>query len=226
MLRITSFALFGIPVVVLLSVLYGNLLTLKSNNTSNFNLLETSTSNTTETDNILNTINLNVNTTSDKTQTPIYTFLRDSTNSKNQAINATLTPVLFTYKVPSGCSLSLHRLIFYLQDGQFIDSGGFGNGLELTNGILINKLDAFNNSVYDYLNGVPITLNIHWNQYGYDLRVDRFASGDESLTIRWTFAKTGEPVNLDENESFALTIRDDLTYITAQRANIQGVLTC
>lgn len=217
-------SLFGVVIIILLSLSYATMLGIQSDNASNFESLSTITSNNSETISILEQIS--ENTTPEEGQIPIFVFLRDSSNSSDQSVDGSVTNQRFLYTVPAGCELSLHRMIFYLQDSGSIDSGGYANGVALTNGLEVNIFDHSSNIVLDLLDGETIRQNINWNQYAFDLRNDNFASGDESLTIRWTFSNSGLPLMLKENESFGITVRDNLLFVSAQRANIQGTLIC
>lgn len=155
----------------------------------------------------------------------ISEFLKNG-GSSNQAVNGSVTPVNFDYVVAAGDDVYVNRIIVHLEDNTGIDSGSYG-GISpvaaLTNGITLNivRADAAMADI-DLLDGEPVQTNADWAKFCYDVSVSNFGSGNEALTIRWTFAGAGKPIHLFPGDTFRMTIRDDLTSLVAHSANIQG----
>lgn len=134
------------------------------------------------------------------------------------------TPVLFDYVIPENFVGLLVRVNIHLYNSS-IQPDGFGGLAALANGILIQALDADNNLLIDFTDGYPIKKSCEWTGLaGTDAGIDQHGGQTDSQYIRWTIAKAGEKLELDEGQKFRIMIRDDLTGIPQFRAMLQGLL--
>lgn len=141
----------------------------------------------------------------------------DGTGSIDMNVNGAITPVRFFLRTLVGHVALLYRQIVHLTDTGSIDSGGFGNGMSLTNGIEIGRWSFTAN---DWLGPrlteqLPITTNTLWAGYGFDLDHNKWGLGDESLTSRFSFFKDGGPILIGDNCGWAVEINDDLTSLSS-----------
>ena len=154
----------------------------------------------------------------------------DGSGSMDINDDGSITPVVFRIKPATGEILYLCRLLWFLRDTGTIDSGGFGNGAELINGIEFGFYgDVGLPSEFKYpQQSAPITTNAGWAMYcGPDVQTLTFGGGDEILSCRYSFYKDVAfkwdklPFLADaRREEFRLTVNDDLTGINAIRCRI------
>jgi hypothetical protein len=131
----------------------------------------------------------------------------------------------FFIKPPKGKVYRIERMIVTIRDTGSMDSGGYGNGSALTNGLRLVKENK-DGEVYDYTGGQTIKTNAQWAGYCYDLSLLQFGLGDEFINIRWTFAKSGAPITLDSatDDQLSLIVNDNLSALTGHTFNMQGVI--
>lgn len=140
----------------------------------------------------------------------------------NSAVDGSGADQRFIWQPPSGKSANINRLIGYVEDQGTFDSGDYGNGLALSSGITVT-VEFNDGSSIDLLDGQPITQNGHWARMCYDTAVSTYGTGNEYLSFRWTFAKEGKPIKLEDGEKLVVTIRDDLTGLVSQTFRVGGL---
>lgn len=117
------------------------------------------------------------------------------------------------------------RLIVSVYDTATMQAQEYGNlGGALGNGITVRVSDS-SGVVNDLTDGVPITINAEWAALCYDADLKSWGSGNELLGVRWTFAKSGEPVRLAGKlgEKLEVVLNDDLTGLISHRFMAQGL---
>ena len=159
----------------------------------------------------------------------IYRYLDtvgDGTGTKNAGgagtdYSSTLTR--FMIVPPATERFVLSRMITMVRDSGTFDADKYGNGLALSNGITIEKRNAAG-QLLDYCDGVPIKNNTGWAQMCHDKVIHSEGTGNEIMTVRWTFVKGGVPVELDgvNGEFFAATLNDDFTGLVEQYFFVHG----
>ena len=147
----------------------------------------------------------------------------DGSGSTSCNVDGSSTPQIFRVKPAPGEILYLSRIIWFLEDNGSIDSGGFGNGAELNNGIEFKfayDVGLPSEGYYPDPTFFPITKNIHWAAYCYDVQVWTWGSGNQGLGARYTFAKDVNGVTAElpwlsdaRKEEFHLIVNDDLSGI-------------
>lgn len=160
--------------------------------------------------------------------TPIFHTLDvngDGSGSKNGAVDGSVTPAVFKYNVPAGKSFLLDRMLVYIQDSGTFDVEDYGNGVVLPSGIEIGVYNKSDDSLaLDFLAGEPVKSNGDWAANCFDLNYFTFGTGDESISVRWTFTKTGGYIYVSDDQYFAVTINDNLSGLTKHQFRIQGRL--
>jgi len=147
----------------------------------------------------------------------------DSNRIDSGGKNYAVTAGVYQIAPPAGEIWQIARLVYYIEDVGSFDSGGFGNGAALTNGIILKVENA--TTVLNVLTaGLPIKKNTHWRRFCFDLEIDTFGLGNESMASRWSFFKSGAYLKLngDNGEKITVTLNDDFSGIVSQTFLFQG----
>ena len=150
---------------------------------------------------------------------PLYHWLRETGGSRDASVNGAITPVVFEWESTEDHAY-ISRIIVSIVDSGTFDATLYGNRIELPNGILVEVIE--NGVVYDLTEGEPITSNSEWAAMCYDFNYIDIGTGDNVAVIRWTFARAGHPLELNEGDKLRVTIQDDLTGLTAHYFQLQG----
>jgi len=123
---------------------------------------------------------------------------------------------------PVAKAVVLRRMIVTIEDVGAPDSGKYGNSIALVNGIVITTNEA-NDDVRSTLTPDPILTNANWASYCHDLTEHAFGTGNDTLTVRWTFTK-GDPngIVLDPGESLRVVLNDDFSDLVSHKFLFQG----
>lgn len=146
----------------------------------------------------------------------------DGSGSSNMAVDGSSTPVIFKIKPIPGGSVNIARIIMYIEDSGSFDSGKWGNGITITNGIEFKQKE--NGATTDLL-GFPIKTSGDMASLCHDLSHHKFGSGNEFITYRWTFSKAGGSIELHAgySDELQIIINDDLTDLVLMNVIAQGV---
>ena len=122
----------------------------------------------------------------------------------------------FKFAPGAGEVARVHRMLVHVEDGGSFDSGAYGNNVSLTNGIEVGVSDG-TSTLIDLTDGHPVTTNA-------DVNVMSFGAGNEHMAVRWTFAKSGQPIRLDgdNGEYLYVKLNDDYTDLVHHHFNVQG----
>ena len=132
---------------------------------------------------------------------------------------------IFYIQPPTGQVYRLSRILPFVEDAGTFDSGSYGNGITLTNGITV-RVQNDSGTIVDLTDGLPVKLNTHWARLCYDLTISKFGTGNEYLHARWTFAKSGQMIRLvgDNNERLEVVLHDDFSDLVSQYFMVQGYI--
>jgi hypothetical protein len=148
--------------------------------------------------------------------------LRNSAGSEDANVNGSVTPVEFFVRPPPEEIWRIARMLVFVEDTKII-AAQYGNAGLLTNGV---KLYIANDqyTLNDLLDGGTVNSNAEWAEYCFDAEAKIWGSGNEFLTVRWTFTKAGVPLRLEgsKRERLAVLIQDDLTGLDTQEFIVQG----
>lgn len=159
----------------------------------------------------------------------MYKFLHredDSTiiEATGDYSDAGMGKTAYILKPKPGEVIMVARMIISYRDNGTFDSGSYGNGITLTNGIT----SYFRRDGVDIYQGldpnVPLLKNPGWAALCYDSRVDSYGSGEAQLSARFTFTTTGKYIRLDGNlgDEYVLYFHDNSTGLNSQSFLMQG----
>lgn len=154
----------------------------------------------------------------------IYTYmtLANDGSTISAAVDGSSVAKEFIFS-PSGRVAIVYRVILYIEDNanfRVQDYGGISGGL--TNGILLGVYDSDDVILLDLTDGLPIKTNGSWSRLCYDVNHLNYGSGNEVLTGRWTFEKSGRGLLLRDGDQLKVTIQDDLTGLVHHTFMVQG----
>ena len=118
--------------------------------------------------------------------------------------------------------LRLERMIVYVEDSGSIDSGVYGNGINLTNGIKLEYRESDDTLIHDIMGGLPVFTNAEWQGKCHDITLSTWGSGNQGYSVRWTFAKSGNPIILAPGQKLSLILEDNFTGLEKHRFQVQG----
>ncbi|MGI9489088.1 MAG: hypothetical protein ACR2RF_25025 [Geminicoccaceae bacterium] len=159
----------------------------------------------------------------------LYRFLDttgDGTGTKNANVDGSSTAVTFRYNPGSGDRTEIARMIVHIEDAAPFSADEYGNlGAALTNGVLVQiRKYEDNATVIDLCDGLPVKSNSQWSRMCYDMDTDSFGAGNDHVKIRWTFAKSGSPLYIQDDEYFCIVVQDNLTGLVEHYFMIQGMV--
>jgi len=149
----------------------------------------------------------------------------DGTDTGNKNANGNYaTPTRFYIQPAAGEIFRIQRMIIHVYD-----SGGgtiqeYGNiGSALANGVIVQTA---RNGVQtkDFTDGLPVKYNADWSRMCYDADFKNQGAGNDALTVRWTFSKSGAPIRLVGSllDSLDVVLEDDLTGLLGHYFMVQG----
>ena len=143
------------------------------------------------------------------------------TGEKSAVGDYSVTPKDFYIEALEGERLSVARVIIHVVDSGSFDSGSYGNGITLTNGIQF--IYERNGVQFNVSNGFPIKTNVDWGRYCYDVNISTYGAGNEALNARWTFSKYGNPLILNKGDKLILRLSDDFSGLVEHTFLFEGV---
>lgn len=148
---------------------------------------------------------------------PILSRMADTVGDGSGTIFATGNysgnPTQFKVTAQPDEQIFIERMIVGLEASDFSRSDFYGDTNALSVGITIYVTDD-NGDIQYYLTDpdAPIKTNAQWAHYCYDyarFNTDK-QSGTEAAAVRWTFAKSGVPVELLPGWSLCLLLQDNM----------------
>ena len=130
------------------------------------------------------------------------------------------------YKVvpPPGYTYELHRMNMVMEDATKFSGDLYGGISALTNGIVITTEGR--KGVITNHTPQPIKKSGHWSLVaGVDMAMTDFATGNDLITIRWTFTKGGGVIKLvgNKGEYMQVNVQDTLAGLVSHIIQVQGV---
>ena len=178
---------------------------------------------------VTETNRLPVATASAGTQrTTIFRYLDtvgDGTGTKNANVDGSSTPVVFKIKPAAGQIFRISSMITTIRDAGTFGAEGYGVLSELSNGVDVLTYDGAA-TVLDLTDGLSLTTNASWARACYDADVKTWGAGDQFLSARWTFAKSGQMIRLDGDagEELRIVVNDNLTGLVEHYFFINGYI--
>jgi hypothetical protein len=130
----------------------------------------------------------------------------------------------FYIQAPAGQVYKLARMIPYLRDTANWSADNYGDFAgALSVGFEFKKYDAAGVETLNLNGGQAIQANADWGHLCYDVDLISFGAGDDFMVVRWTFAKSGQPLTLNPGEKLSVTFNDNLTGLVEHTFMIQGL---
>lgn len=147
----------------------------------------------------------------------------DGTGTTNANGDYSSTPLSLKFKQSEKEVVFVTRMIVYVQDTGSFDSGSYGNGIDLANGIRVYHKNAAG-ELLEELTAFAVKSSGDWAGQCHDLNHFNFGSGDEFITVRWTFAKSGFPIKLKlhADEYIEVELNDDFRGLTKHYFKVDG----
>jgi len=130
---------------------------------------------------------------------------------------------IFSVTPPAGKKWSINRLIVGVEDTGTLDAGFYGNGISITNGVQIRIKQRRNGDRY-LLNPVPIKTNSEWAMFCHDVTRHSWGSGNEVLSVRYTFGAHGHPIILEGSagDEIEILLSDDYSGLVHHYFTFEG----
>lgn len=164
----------------------------------------------------------NINKNTKPMLVKILDTVGDGTGAKNAIGDYSLTPTKFLIKPAPGEVFTIARMLGHVEDSGTFDSGSYGNGIVLTNGITVSYKCGVRE--VDLMDGMSVITNADWAGVCYDVNISSFGLGNEYLNFRWTFEKTGTWIELngDYGDELCVNLNDNFTALVGQYFTVQG----
>lgn len=135
------------------------------------------------------------------------------------------SPTDFKIVPGAGEIFNIARCIITIQDVGTFEATSYGAKTPsgpLANGILMEVRNA-SGLLYPLTVGL-VTANQMWAWHCFDAHLFEFPNTAGSMTMRWTYAKSGREVVLkgDDGEYLRVLVQDDLTFLTGHYFLVQG----
>lgn len=127
----------------------------------------------------------------------------------------------FKIQAQEGETITLARMIIHTEDAGTYDSGAWGNGITLTNGILVQTNIS---GVLKNISTGTIKTNGELAGEMHDVTVHAFGTGNNHLTGRWTFSNSGTYIKLNAGDSLIVRLNDDFSGLIQQNFLVQGFI--
>ena len=133
----------------------------------------------------------------------------------NMAVDGSVTEQVFSVTPPTGEVWRIARWSLFVSDSGTFDTGNWGNGITLTNGLMpkLNGVDLLD---------FPITSTAVLASVGDAIEHYTFGTGNEMVVAKWDFKEAGQYIRLTDTDTLSLVVRDDLTGLDEQYTMISG----
>lgn len=154
----------------------------------------------------------------------VYKYLRlDGVGgTKDANVDGSSTEKVFLWECDQQ-HVELARMMGLVVDTGSFDANLYGNGISLTNGILLRHVDSDGEVIEDFFDGETIKTNSDWKGKCLDWVHHDIGQGDETAGFRWTFTEAGEPLYVAMGERIELTVRDNLEGLNGHEFHLQGI---
>ena len=144
----------------------------------------------------------------------------DGTGTQQANGDYSVTPEDFKFTAVNVTELA--RVIVFIEDTSGFGADDYGDiAGGLTNGIEI-KVYRNDSTVDDLLDGITIKNNAGWARVCHDVVNHAFGVGNDFLSVRWTWAKSGMPLKLLEGEELRFELSDDFSGLVEHTFMVEG----
>ena len=147
----------------------------------------------------------------------------DGTGTKNAVGDYASTETHFGITDPNH-HFHINRMLVQIEDSGAFTTDGYGAiaGGTITNGIVVKLVDANEETVVDFTDGVSIKSNNDWARVCYDVKLENWASGNGAVHVRWTFKNAGYPILVAKGHHFEVSLNDNFTGLVSQYFMVEG----
>lgn len=145
----------------------------------------------------------------------------DGTGTTNAIGDYDTTPTKFMFKPNRTCAI--YRVIVAITDAAARNGDRYGDlAGGLPNGVRL-YVEGANGIEYE-LTGFPVKTNSDWKAHCHDMELPGTTGGNDTITVRWTFAKHGAPVRLEggRGQFISVSLTDDMTGLIAHTFLFEG----
>jgi hypothetical protein len=114
----------------------------------------------------------------------------------------------------------ISRMLIYIEDNASVVAGNYGGLSALSTGVSVTQVSG--SETLNLHGQVTIKTNADWARLCYDVDYTGFGAGNQYVHVRWTFAKSGIPVEMESGDTLNMVISDDLTNLVSHYAMVQG----
>jgi len=138
---------------------------------------------------------------------------------RSMVVNGSVTPVEFSYSPPAGFDFLVSRLAGHMIDNKTMNADTFGGiATVLTNGVRIYLKGPDDIETSDFLDGTTLQRNGDFDAFFTTTSL----LSNRGMGFRWE--SFGIPARLRENNSFAVSIEDDLSSLIHFEMILHGVM--
>lgn len=147
----------------------------------------------------------------------------DGTGTLQATGNYAGDPTEFKLRAKATEHLSIERMIVTVEDAGLNNYDVYGGAGVLTNGISVYVTDNDGTLLY-YLTDpdAPVKTLGGWAHYCFDAHILDATAGDDHFVSRWTFARSGTPVELLPGWSVNVLCEDSFVALTEHKFLMQG----
>jgi len=147
----------------------------------------------------------------------------NGTGTKNAIGNYAGAVEEFYIEPAAGEKYEIARLIVTIEDTGGGTAQEYGNiGVALTNGIEVILENEYGTTMSDLTDGVPVKTNGDWSRLCYDVNWIDKGSGNDYITVRWTFAKSGDTISLEAGQRLTVQLNDSFVGLITHYFLVQG----
>lgn len=145
----------------------------------------------------------------------------DGSGEKSAIGDYSLSPVEFKIKPALEEIYEVVSLTVYIEDSGSLDSGFYGNSIQLNNGIEIFARRG-NVILWDITDGDPIKKNQDWLKYGFQETVSAFGQGTNVVQYRWQTEVDSSTMILEgaNGDELVGILNDDFSGLTDHKFKI------
>lgn len=146
----------------------------------------------------------------------------NGTGTKNAALlNGSGTPAILRIAPGPTEIFKVSRMIPTVEDTGNLDSGGYGNGAALTNGIevLLKRFVGESNeeTLWDITDGIKVKTNAAWKTLCFDENLSTYGLGNQLVAWRYSFFldNNGDPIMLSgqNKEQLQIIFNDSMLFL-------------
>jgi len=145
----------------------------------------------------------------------------DGTGTTNASGDYSATVTDF-YITDPNTPFYIHRMLIQVEDAGAFATSGYGALAGLSTGIDVLQLDPSGNIQVSYTDSHLIKSNNDWARKCYDVKLENWATGNGAIHVRWTFARSGEPIRIAKDYSFVVRLNDNFTGLVTHYFMVEG----